>query len=489
MSVRDFAEHLGVAIRTVSKWENRGADITLQPTTQSMLDVALLRATDDETARFEQLIDAGQRYPQSDLPRDVVEAPEVLLPLIIDGRTVLTPLPLDSVGRAFVDVGEALAEPFADRAQLTSEESETTRTPLDGSRMDIARRQVLSALSYGFAAATLWGRGQGATPNAAQRLQAGAIDSIRAAMVGYGNLASNAAVPAASTGELVASVRRAQQGYQGAAYDTVAQMLPGMITAVDAGAGGSARAQEVRALTYVVAAKLLTKVGESQLAWLSADRAAAAATLAESPAAQGAAAYQVTCAMLAMGDAARAEDLAVTFAERFTSPPALRDPELLSHAGALWLVSAVIAARNGDRSASTERLTHADELGSRLGQNANYGWTAFGPVNVAIHRLSAAKETGDPNEVLELGGAIDADALPVGLKGRRAEVHINMAWAHTQLRNDPAAVFHLQGVENVAPELLSFNRVGVGVIHDLLRREDKNRTPGLRALALRAGVA
>ena len=32
-----------------------------------------------------------------------------------------------------------------------------------------------------------------------------------------------------------------------------------------------------------------------------------------------------------------------------------------------------------------------------------------------------------------------------------------MAWAHAQLRNDPAAVFHLQGMENVAPELLSFN--------------------------------
>ena len=41
MSVRDFAERLGIAIRTVSEWENRGADITLQPTTQSMLDVAL----------------------------------------------------------------------------------------------------------------------------------------------------------------------------------------------------------------------------------------------------------------------------------------------------------------------------------------------------------------------------------------------------------------------------------------------------------------
>ncbi|WP_157987786.1 helix-turn-helix domain-containing protein [Jiangella endophytica] len=488
MSVRDFAEHLGVAIRTVSKWENRGAGIALQPATQAILDVALQRATDDETARFEQLIDAGRRTPQSDPPGDVATAPEVLLPLIIDGRTVLMPLSPHGLGRAFVDFGAALTEPFADRARVASEDAEPTRTPLDGSSMDIDRRRVLGALSYGIAAATLWGRGQGATLNAGRRLQAGHVDSIRAALVGYRHLASDAA-PATSAERLVAAVRRAQQGYQGAAYDAVAQMLPDMITAVDAHASESVRAQELRAQTYIVAAKLLRKAGEAQLAWISADRAAAAASVSESPAAQSAAAYQVVCAMLAMGDAARAEDLAMTFVERFASPRALRDPELLSHAGALWLVSSVIAARNGDRSASIERLALADELGTRLGLNANYGWTAFGPVNVAIHRLSAAKETGDPNEVLELGGAIDADALPAGLKGRRAEVHINMAWAHTQLRNDPAAVRHLQGVENVAPELLSFNRVGAGVIHDLLGREDKSRTPGLRALARRAGVA
>lgn len=488
MSVRDFAAHLGVAIRTVSKWENRGGDIALQPSTQSMLDVALERASPDEAARFDQLVGTVRPSTPVDPPDDEGEAPEVLLPLIIDGRAVLTPLSLDSAGKASVDVGSALAGSFADRTLPGVEDAEPIRIPVDGSTMDIARRQALGVLSYGLAAATLWGRGRGLARPAVRQLGPAVIEAIRAAMVGYRSLPGEI-TDDAHPKELVAVVRRAQLGYQGAAYDTVAQMLPAMIAAVEARAGESARSQELRALTYIVAAKLLTKVGEAQLAWLCADRAAAAAAMAESLPAQSAAAYQVVCAMLAVGDIARAEDLAVTFAERFTSPRALGDPELLSHAGALWLVSAIVAARRGDASASTERLTRADELGARLGLNANYGWTAFGPVNVAIHRLSAAKESGDPRKVLALGSAIDAAALPAGLKGRRAEVHVNLAWAHTRLRHDSEAVHHLRMVEGVAPELLRFNRVGAAAIRDLLSREKRSRTPALRAVAHRAGLA
>ena len=57
MSVREFAAHLGVSDRTVSKWEAGGAQVTPRPDMQAALDTALQRCTDDVHVRFELLID------------------------------------------------------------------------------------------------------------------------------------------------------------------------------------------------------------------------------------------------------------------------------------------------------------------------------------------------------------------------------------------------------------------------------------------------
>ena len=54
-SVRGFAEHLGVGIRTVSKWESNGGIRRPQPAMQAALDTVLARAAAEEQARFEEL--------------------------------------------------------------------------------------------------------------------------------------------------------------------------------------------------------------------------------------------------------------------------------------------------------------------------------------------------------------------------------------------------------------------------------------------------
>ncbi len=53
LSVRRFAEFLGVDARTVNKWEARGRTITLLPYTQSILDTALRQAESEIQVRFE----------------------------------------------------------------------------------------------------------------------------------------------------------------------------------------------------------------------------------------------------------------------------------------------------------------------------------------------------------------------------------------------------------------------------------------------------
>lgn len=52
MSVREFAKHLGVSDRMVSKWEASGGEIRPRPLNQAALDTSLALATPEEKERF-----------------------------------------------------------------------------------------------------------------------------------------------------------------------------------------------------------------------------------------------------------------------------------------------------------------------------------------------------------------------------------------------------------------------------------------------------
>ncbi|WP_374204284.1 hypothetical protein [Streptomyces sp. HPF1205] len=52
MSIRDFAAHLGVSDRVISKWEAGGEGYCPRPDSQAVLDTALARSTEDIRLRF-----------------------------------------------------------------------------------------------------------------------------------------------------------------------------------------------------------------------------------------------------------------------------------------------------------------------------------------------------------------------------------------------------------------------------------------------------
>jgi formylglycine-generating enzyme required for sulfatase activity len=56
MSIREFAAHLGVSDRMVSKWEAAGEHIHPRPVNQAALDTSLSRSSPDVRARFAQFI-------------------------------------------------------------------------------------------------------------------------------------------------------------------------------------------------------------------------------------------------------------------------------------------------------------------------------------------------------------------------------------------------------------------------------------------------
>lgn len=333
---------------------------------------------------------------------------------------------------------------------------------------------------------TLAGYQMAYAPNGQPDLDA--LEDIRIALSAYPGLAISD-VASGNLQEVEELTTEVHQRYQAADYGAAARLLPRLITASDATteespASDLRRALEVQSQTYVAAAKLVTKVGDGQLAWVAADRAVTAALRSESPALQAMAAYQVACAFLKLDRVNDAERVAVTTAENILDD----SPFGVSVQGALFLISAVIAGRRSDRSEATERLRRAQYLAEALGHDGNYGWTAFGPTNVAIHEVSTAAELGDAQYALAKAETIDPSGMPEGLRSRRAQVHIDTAWAYSQHRDDAAVVINLMEAERAAPESLRYNVIVREMLRELLKRERRAATPGLRRLAERSGV-
>jgi len=320
------------------------------------------------------------------------------------------------------------------------------------------------------------------------------LSEVRRFFSRYHNLLGVDSAEPITLTQLHGSVTAAHEAYQAARYEDVIAGLPTLLSGADAlhrTAGGRARRNALLgyASAYAVAAKLLTKVGAGDLSLLAADRCATAAVEADSMTARGMAAYQVVCALLRSERPEDAEPLAVGMAEEAQREAGPDRPTLVSIAGSLWLIAAVIASRRTERDEAWRRLDQAQILANMLGQDGNFAWTAFGSTNVGIHRVSVAAELGDPGAALRAAESVNVDRLPTGLKSRRAQMHLDLAWAEVQRKRDADAVLHLLEAERVAPESVRYNVIPRELIRTLLNRQKRGgRTSALHSLAMRAGV-
>ncbi|MER7419123.1 helix-turn-helix transcriptional regulator [Micromonospora peucetia] len=298
-----------------------------------------------------------------------------------------------------------------------------------------------------------------------------------------------------SLNDIQTEIKSANIAYQAAEYGSLSQ-LPDVAAAAEALAGsvsGSEADQTYTALAWanLIMSKLAAKLGDGSLAWVAADRAATWASHLDDAALMGVAVYQTSCALAKTPTrAAEAEDVALAGADRLAVHKQHADPRYASVRGALLLHSAVIAARHGHRHVAHQRLADATKLARGLGRDGNEMWTAFGPTNVLLHQLSVATALNDQHEALQLGGQIDTSNLSIALVGRRAQMHLDLAAAHSATReSDPQAVLHILEAERIAPQAIRHNSRIRTLIAELLGRERRSQTPGLITLAYRAGVA
>jgi transcriptional regulator with XRE-family HTH domain len=278
--------------------------------------------------------------------------------------------------------------------------------------------------------------------------------------------------------------------YQNSRYARLTQRLPLLITDAQAAcqqygtdSDDGLRAHELTASAHQLATAFLTKLGEADLGAISATRGLAAANTSGNPLMIGSLYRSVAHALLSIGEFEQSAALTRAAADYLEPGLGTASPEYLSVYGMLHLVGAVASSRLEDRADTTAFLAEADEAATRLGGDANYLWTAFGPTNVAIHRVTAAMELGDVQVAVDLGPRIDTGALPTERRVRHA---IETARAYVRWNRADDALALLLRAEQDAPEQVRYHRLSRILVREMIRLP----RPTSRAveLAFRMGV-
>lgn len=370
---------------------------------------------------------------------------------------------------------------------LTDRSSPVTGTHLDN---DVRRREMLPLAAMAVTASQLpWVVNEGQAP---------AVFDTAAewrTWLRRGVLESGQYFTALPIQELEAALRHGNLAYQSARYSDL-RKLPALIGSVEAlfsqqhNAADTPRAARAASGVYLLASKLAAKLGDGDLAWTTADRARCFGLIAADPTLIAIAAYQTSCALAKQpGGAGAAEEVAVSAADAIASHRLHRAAAYMSAYGALLLHAAFAAARQADERGASMHLRAAELAADQLGRNSNELWTAFGPANVKLHRISVAVALNDNRLALRAAERLDASQIPITLTSRRAQVHLDLAAAYSATgKSDPEAMLQLLEYERLVPEAVRLNSAAANLITKLLHRERPSHTPGLRALAHRAGV-
>jgi transcriptional regulator with XRE-family HTH domain len=284
--------------------------------------------------------------------------------------------------------------------------------------------------------------------------------------------------------------RLAERGwdhYQKGDVGRAVQLLPELIRAahsIESQATNRSAAWAVSSRIHHLATTTLTKIGESDLSWIAAERAMKAADNSDDPLVLASAARAGTHALLAVGRYDDALQLGQTARTWLSGQLQDLDPAALSVQGMLDLRMATAASRRSDRATTNELLASARSAADQLGVDANHWQTSFGPTNVALHELSAALDLGDISYVTEHGPRIDSSPLPIV---RQVAHQIDLARAFSYAGQDDAAVDALLTAERKSPQLIHHNPAVREVVRDIHRRTPSShlRHSRIRQLAER----
>jgi transcriptional regulator with XRE-family HTH domain len=314
------------------------------------------------------------------------------------------------------------------------------------------------------------------------------VAAIKDAMFRYDGSARVLGVPdraPVGAAELAARINEAFAYGQSVRYSQLGPLLPDLIADAWQAAHTSTGEHQRHAFGQLssiwrLTTAMLDRIGEKDLPWIAIERSMAAADRSEDGLLIAVAADRLAMVLRHNGRLRESIEVPIATAEALR-PQLAESPQHASTYGALMLKGAVGAASVGDHVAVRDYLRECDRAAQLTGDRNDF-WLAFGPTNVAIHRVWLATELGDPLDALRQAEHVDDGALPAELAERRTSHLITVAWSHYLRRHDDEALSALSTARAVAPEQLMFTYR----VHDMLRqmlRRDRRGRRGLRELA------
>jgi len=241
-------------------------------------------------------------------------------------------------------------------------------------------------------------------------------------------------------------------------------------------------------MVYRLASSTLLKFESTDVAWLAADRAMTVARATDDTICLARATRSVARAMTEGGQRREAVDVLMGMAGRMEHELPTGSGELVSLYGMLLLPAEIAAARDED--ADTARLMHeqALDVARTLGLAYTDRMTAFGVMNVRLHRLAALVRLREGGQAIAYAKSLDGGALKSLPLERRVNYLLDIAEAHRQCGQPREATASLLAAERVAPEEVRCRPAAHQLIRALLDTAKGPLTPEVWQLARRAGL-
>jgi transcriptional regulator with XRE-family HTH domain len=291
---------------------------------------------------------------------------------------------------------------------------------------------------------------------------------------------------AAEVGVLRTSLAAIKTDFQACRYQALAAKLPGLVAVAEDSAGSSPLAAAVLAEVYNTAAHVLIKLGAAGLGWIAAGRAMTAAHTSGDPAIVASVTRNVVSLCRREHRYDSAQQFALDAAANLDIHGRDPDPAHISLHGMLMCNAGYAAAQAGDRSRSDDLLDLAEATAGRLGGDHNAHWTAFGPTNVTLHRVSAALALGDAGTAIAHASTVSSAAIRI--PERRVRYWLDVARAYHQWRKPGKCYQALVVAERIAPEEIWSRPAVRSLTADLLSAPTHSALTGLREFAARVGV-
>jgi hypothetical protein len=218
-----------------------------------------------------------------------------------------------------------------------------------------------------------------------------------------------------------------------------------------------------------------------ELGWIAADRGIAVSEWTRDLTLIGATARRLVHAMMSGSDIAslrRAVTLVRTTATRLEPGLGTASPAYLSAYGMLFLKGSIAAARLGDAGLSRDLNAEAATVARLLGGDRNEHWSAFGPTNVGVHRVSALAELHEGGRAVEHAERLGGEQLSFLPRERRASHILNVARGFGQWGKRDQAVALVLEADSLAQEEVRCRPLTQTLVTGLVRSYPRGTTPG-----------